>query len=358
MPANSFAPPPMDEEPKKFNTNTDSSFSDDYNPLDEAVNEKPYSQPNFSAAGDTLNQTIPEPTYTPPPIGKENAYKDINKENAGGSAFSGQTVNPSLNEVPNEDKKMAAKHLTNLIIDAYEQIHVFANYSLKFPERKINKLVQEGEIDLDAPIVYDYGSTITGGEFIKEFNEQTKDTLKVTDEFKKDVKPVLQRVLEKRGAGLTDEQYLIYAFGKDAALKGVTFFQIKQQMKDVIDTMKEHTQAYRDSMAMAQQEGGTYTPPPPPKQRRDREKRPTPPPTNDTYASGYSEPEETIIPPDFGNPESMDIIKKGEDDVKKTRKRTHKVRENHFSGKKRGGRRKKDNDISDAIIIDEDNPLD
>jgi hypothetical protein len=358
MSVNSFAPPPMDDEPKKFNTNTDATFSDDYNPLDEAVNEKPYSQPNFSASGDTLNQSIPEPTYTPPPIGKENAYKDINKENAGAGGFSsGQTVNPSLNEVPNEDKKMAAKHLTNLIMDAYEQIHVFANYSLKFPERKINKLVQDGEIDLNAPIVYDYGSTITGGDFIKEFNDQTKDTLKVTDEFKKDVKPVLQRVLEKRGAGLTDEQYLIYAFGKDAALKGVTFFQIKQQMKDVIETMKEHTQAYREATAAAQQ--GAYTPPPttpPPPPRRERPAQ-NDTYSNETYSSGYSEPEETIIPPDFGNPDSLDLMKKGEEDAKKSRKRTHKVRENHFSGKKRG-RKKKDDDISDAIIIDEDNPLD
>jgi hypothetical protein len=357
MSVSSFTPPPMDE-PKKFNTNTDATFSDDYNPLDEAVNEKPYSQPNFSASGEKLSQTIPEPSYIPPPIGKENAYADINKENAGGGfGGAGQTVNPSLNEVPNEDKKMAAKHLTNLIIDAYEQIHVFANYTLKFPERKINKLVQDGEIDLDAPIVYDYGSTMTGGEFIKEFNEQTKDTLKVTDEFKKDVKPVLQRVLEKKGAGLTDEQYLIYAFGKDAALKAVTVFQIKQQMKDVIDTMKEHTQAYRDNMAAAQQGGYTPEPPPAAPRRERREATPKTPPPNDTYSSGYSEPEETIIPPDFGNPDSLDLMKNAEEDAKKSRKRTHKVRENHFSGKKRS-KKKKDDDISDAIIIDDNNPLD
>jgi hypothetical protein len=354
--SDNFNPPPLDE-PNKFNTNTDASFSDDYNPLDEAVNEKPYSQPNFSASGDSLNQSIPEPNYTAPPIGNENAYKDINKDNAGGGFNTSQTVNPSLNEVPNEDKKMAAKHLANLIMDAYEQIHVFANYSLKFPERKINKLVQDGEVDLNAPIVYDYGTTISGGEFIKQFNEQTKDTLQVSDEFKKDVKPVLQRVLEKKGAGLTDEQYLIYAFGKDAALKGVTFFQIKQQMKDVIETMKEHTQAYREATAAAQQSGGTYTPPPPPQSKRERRPEPTP-----SYASGFSEPEEGATQqPDFGNPENLNLMRKAEEDVRKE-KRNHKVRQNHFSGKKRGGRRKKDADITDADITDaeiiEDNPLD
>lgn len=344
MSGTSFTPPPMGDN-ENFNNTVKTPFSDDYNPLDEPVNEKPYSQPNFSANTDALNQAIPEPSYTPPPIGREDAYRDINKDNAGG-AFGGATaVNPSLNEVPNEDKKMAAKHLTNLIIDGYEQLHVFANNSLKFSERKINKMVSEGEIDLNAPIVYDYGTTITGGEFIRQFNEQTKDTLVVTDEFKREVKPVLQRVLEKRGAGLTDEQYLIYLFGKDIAIKGVTFFQIKQSMKDVIDTMKEYTEVYKqgsspkgepvynssDSSNNAQQ--------------------------SSSYSSRYTEPEETIVPPDFGNPDDLEKMSRAENDLRKEKVKQPKEKRNHFTNKKRG-RPKKNEDITDVVVIDDDNPLD
>jgi hypothetical protein len=358
MSDNQFQAPP--DEPKKFNSNTVSNFSDDYNPLDESVNEKPYSQPNFRASAESLGASIPEPNYTAPPVGNEDAYKEINKDMSGGGASSGEktTVNPSLNEVPNEDKKMAAKHLCNLILDGYSQIKTFANQSLKFSERKINKLVADGEIDLSAPVTYDYGSVISGGEFIKSFNEQVKDTFVVTEEFKKEAKPVLQRVLEKRGAGLTDEQYLIYLFGKDLALDGVTYFQIRRQMSDVIDTMKEYTEAYKQNNPSKGETFKTppYSPPPPsePKYEYSAE--------NESYSSGYSEPEETKLSPDFGNPESMDIINMGEEDVKQEKqaeakkKRGHKVRENHFSGKRKARKKKEDN-ISDAEIIEE-NPLD
>ena len=110
------------------------------------------------------------------------------------------------------------------------------------------------QIDLSIAVPDGYGNTITAGSFIEEFNEQSKDALSVSPAFKKEVTPVLERVLAKRGAGLTDEQMLIYLFGKDIAVKGVIVYQMKSTMNEMIDIIRQQTEAYKQ---------GNGTPPSP-----------------------------------------------------------------------------------------------
>jgi hypothetical protein len=371
-----FQIPNLEGEPQKFN-DTAKNFSDDFNPLDDVVNEKPYSQPNFTKDANLLNQDIPVPKYDSPNLGDEDAYKEINKENStssggnGGGAQESEPINPTLNDVSSEDKKMAAKHMTNLIIDGYEQINNFANTFVQFKESKINKLVEEKEIDLNLPIVYDYGTEITAKDYIKEFNNQTKNTFVVTEEFKSEVKPVLQRVLEKRGAGLSDEQFLIYAFGKDIALKGITAYQLSKQMSDVINSLKENTAAYRD-MANSKKEADesiypakeeqSYKPYKPYQQESSQEtytetqSQPQQPQTEPEYKQSYQYSDDSFEPeqPKYLEPEELQPKEEKIEVVKSESSAKRKTRQNHFSGRKRG--RPKKNDISDAIIVDDNNP--
>jgi hypothetical protein len=79
------------------------------------------------------------------------------------------------------------------------------------------------------------------GDFFKEYNNQVEGILKVSDEFKEEVTPVLERVLAKRGVGMTDEQLLMFMFGKDIAAKSMMFFQQKQQLNFMIQSIKEAT---------------------------------------------------------------------------------------------------------------------
>ena len=231
-----------------------------YNPFIANVNEKPYSQMNVETDPSKLATPIPEPTFQGNTVKSgEDAYSMLNGDfgiGAGSNAPNGGKAqsapfNPAMNNVPDADRQMGAEHLAKMMIDGYEQLHVFANKALQIPERKLRKMVAEGEIDLSVPIPYAYGQTITAGEFIMDFNEQNKDTLTVTKEFKKEVTPVLKRVLEKRGAGLTDEQMLMYMFGKDIAVKGVIVSQIRGTMKDMLEIIKEHTVALRENGHMA-----------------------------------------------------------------------------------------------------------
>lgn len=259
-----------------------------YNPFIDSVSEKPYTQMNVGVNPNQMTGSIPEPQYQPNMIrGNENPYNMLNDDfgaSMGQAQRGGDTVNPSMNSLPDADKKLGAEHMAKLIVDGYEQLHTFANKGLQVPERKIRKLVAEGEIDLSVEIPYDYGKTITAGEFFQEFNEQNKDTLTVSKEFKKEVTPVLTRVLQKRGAGVTDEQYLIYLFGKDILVKGVIFSQIRGTMNDMINVIKDYTTTVKEN-------GGV-----PAKAPEKPRATPTPPPPSAPSASYEQLPDEPIVP--------------------------------------------------------------
>ena len=221
-----------------------------YNPFMQQVSEKPYSNMNVGVTQDQLKGAIPEPVFTPFTIdSNENPYNmlggDGQPSSNSGPKNNSAPFNPMMNDVSDGDKKTGAQHMAKLLVEGYEQLHVFGNKALQVPEKKIRKLEKEGLIDLSIPIPYEYGKTITAGEFLQDYNEQNKDALTVSKEFKKEVTPVLTRVLEKRGAGLTDEQYLGFLVGKDLVVKLVIVAQLRSTMNDMINVIKDYTEATR-----------------------------------------------------------------------------------------------------------------
>lgn len=245
-----------------------------FSPLDEKVNEKPYSKLNVQADAEALNRPIAEPTFTPPPM-DSNFNGDKSQHQKGGSVPKSQqqqqeAFNPSMNEIPNAEKAKASKHVAAMIMQGYDFANQLANKGLMFSEKRLMKLQQDGEVDFNTTYIpYDMsGNVMPAVEFIKEYNAQQEGAFKVTDEFKQEVTPVLERVLEKRGVGMTDEQFLMYMFGKDIAMKGFMFVSARAQMNQMIQLMKE-----------ANQQGNTAHRTPPP-----------PPPSGSTYSP---EPEDT-----------------------------------------------------------------
>jgi hypothetical protein len=258
-----------------------------YNPFLEQVTERPYSTVNVGVTQEQLKGAIPEPVYSPFSVdSNENPYNMLGGDgqpSGGGQKRESAPFNPMMNDVSDSDKKMGAQHMAKLLVDGYEQLHVFGNKALQVPERKIRKLEKEGLIDLSIPIPYEYGKTITAGEFLQDYNEQNKDALTVSREFKKEVTPVLTRVLEKRGAGLTDEQYLGFLVGKDLVVKLVIVAQLRSTMNDMINVIKDYTEATR---------AGNGVPPQP---QAPTPQAPTPQPT--APQPQYQEPSHSA--PDF-----------------------------------------------------------
>lgn len=256
-----------------------------YNPFIDVVNEKPYTTMSVAANQSQISSSIPEPSFQPNTIrSNENPYSMLNEGmggGMGGGTNSGTPpINPAVNNISDSELKMGAENVAKIMVDGYEQLHVFGNKWLQISQRKLRKMVAEGDIDLSVEIPYEYGRTITAGEFIQEFNEQNKDTLTVSKEFKKEVTPVLTRVLQKRGAALTDEQYLGYLVLKDVGLKAIIVTQVRSSMNEMLNVIKDYTQAIKEN-------GGAPTPPPKPSQNNPTQ--PTPRPTN---------PEPQFVEPD------------------------------------------------------------
>lgn len=204
----------------------------DYNPLDEAVNEKRYTQSSVNTEGVDFTKPIEEPRFTPPPF-EQKKFEQPKKPT--------EPVNPELKNLNKKDTQMASAQACKLILQGYSWVHDLANRGLQVSEKKLNKLQADGEINLNAMIDYDYGKKVRAGDFFEEYNRQVSGILQVSDEFKEEVTPILERVLAKRGIGLTDEQTLMYLFGKDIASKSIIFFQQKTQLNYMIQSIKEAT---------------------------------------------------------------------------------------------------------------------
>jgi len=232
-----------------------------YNPFIDVVNEKPYTTMSVSANPSQVTAPIPEPYYQPNTVrANENPYSMLNEGMGGGMGGAQSSapppINPALNNVPDSELKMGAENVAKLLVDGYEQLHVFGNKWLQISQRRLRKMVAEGEIDLSVQIPYEYGKTISAGEFIQEFNSQNQDTLTVSKEFKKEVTPVLTRVLQKRGAAMTDEQYLGFLILKDVGLKAIIVSQVRSSMNEMLNVIKDYT--------LTLKENGMTAPPPPP----------------------------------------------------------------------------------------------
>lgn len=226
-----------------------------YNPFAASVNEKPYSTAQVGVSPDMLSQPIPEPTYQPQVLGGSNPYDNLNGDMGGGNMGGGggggkigdgsKPINPAMGDLPPHERRQAAEHLADLAISGYEMLHVFGNKALQISKSKVKKLVAKELIDLNTTIPFGTG-TITAEQFIQQYNEEVADVLTVSNKFKKDVRPPLVRVLEKKGLGATDEQQLMTLVIMDLVQKGGIIYQSINTQKEILKVIQERTQMERD----------------------------------------------------------------------------------------------------------------
>jgi len=242
-----------------------------FNPFISPVSEKSYTQMSVDADPNKLQNVIPQPQSVANRINpNEDAYSMLGDMSMGGGGGGGGNTggggtagggggaafNPSMNGMPAAEKKMGAEQLAKLLVDGYEQLNLFANKGLQISAKRIRKLEADGEIDLGVQVPYAHGQTMSAGEFVETINEQNKDTFTVSKEFKREITPPLVRILEKRGAGLTDEQYVAYIVGKDVVIKGFIAFQVRNTLNEAIEVIKQYTQAVREGGGIPPQAGG------------------------------------------------------------------------------------------------------
>jgi len=145
-----------------------------------------------------------------------------------------------MNDLDNKDKKIACESLVDTVLDAYEQAHKYAQYVVKVDEETLMQKQAQGKIDLSMRVpVTDTGETMSVGEFVAQYNEQSANALQYDKDFGYKVRPAMIRVFMKRGWGMTDEQFLMYMFGKDIAIKVGIMFQLRKTINGTLDTLEK-----------------------------------------------------------------------------------------------------------------------
>ena len=270
-----------------------SGSSADYNPLGESVKERSYTKPNIDGAN--LGAEIEEPTFVPP------SFEDLEEPTGFESQEEQPFANPALNDLDDKDKRYATEQMVDVVLDGYEKITGLANNLVQIKEKKVQEMIAKGEIDPRTRIPIDTsGNSVSISEFVQDYNEQTAEAIQTSPDFKKKVRPAMVRVFEKRGIGMTDEQFLMYMFGTDIVQKGAVVVSLRNNVSGIMNMMKE----------LSQQRMATQAPPPPPA----ASKQETPPPAPSTPEPvEYYEPEEEVVgfedngptfdgAPEFGDP--------------------------------------------------------
>lgn len=217
----------------------------DYSPLDAPVKQRGYTK--HKVPTDQQFTILEEPSFDPP------SFDELEEEEAadqgatnpkGNNANFGnekRVFNEEFSELDEKEKKMGAEMMAEMTLDIYSK---GCGFLRKFPEisdKKLDKLIAEGEIDPNIMLQTESGN-LPVREFAHEYNDSIKDAFAVTDEFKDQVRPPLIRVFKKRGVGMTDEQLLMYYFGQDIAVKGFQAFALRKTANSILDSLKVNTE--------------------------------------------------------------------------------------------------------------------
>ena len=259
---------------------SDLQTPDNFNPFDEQVVERPYTKPKVSYDPNSIT-SIPEPTYQQPNLDElddddyEEKPSEKKKTPKQGFGSDDPFVNQDLEDYSKKDAEEASAQLVDTFLEGYKVAHTIGQRFFTMSEEQIVKKAIKGELNPDMMIPVSPTQTISVRDFIGEYNNQVTEVLVVEDEFVEKVRPVMIRVFSKRGYGMTDEQYLMFAFGKDILQKGAQLYTFKKSLEQSLKMMTEMYNAQVNPQYNKQADVNTPPPPPPPP---TQEKPPTPEP--------------------------------------------------------------------------------
>lgn len=219
------------------NQNPEVEIIDDYSPLNAPVKERAYTQ--HHVVDSQVLADLDEPTFMPPSF---NESEEDEEETVR------EPLNQAYSELSGKEKTTGAKVMVDVTLDIYSKLCSFMGKLPQISEEKVERLIAEGEIDPSIQIPTEAGN-LGIKEYAEEYNGSIREAFEVTDEFKETVSPIMERVFKKRGIGMTDEQSLAYYFITDFGTKGYQVFALRRTTNNLIDGLKENTNAIRESVA-------------------------------------------------------------------------------------------------------------
>jgi hypothetical protein len=242
-------------EPK---SNLDNNFQPDttFSPMGGNKVKRTYSQPELNPA--LANTIIDEPVIITETLGAEKTAQLLSEPKLGEKKEPILPPIEGFNELSPNDKKLAAEKTTDLLLGVYDRLHWFGR---KFVSVDMEDLLDEhrrGDINMHYEAFEnedDPDGGITIKEYFEDFNKQVEDEFVVSEEFKKDVRPPLERIIMKRGWGASDEMYLAFKFGEDIAIKTGILIGFKKLTNKYMNEFREdHAKIKRVAQEMRRQE--------------------------------------------------------------------------------------------------------
>lgn len=148
-------------------------------------------------------------------------------------------VNSEWNQMSPQEQKDAAKLATDMALGVYDKLHYFGRMYIKVDEEEIIEMHNDDKIDMNAATVEndeDPDKEVTIKEFWQDFNKQVDERFIVSENFKAEVRPPMERLCMKYGLGAGDGLYLAFKFGEDAATK----LAMLAGFKKTVNKMNEH----------------------------------------------------------------------------------------------------------------------
>lgn len=204
-----------------------------YNPFGEDVIEREYATPK-TAEG--LTEDIPEPDFSSNPSFEDLMNESVAEPEPEPSPF--DNPNPAVNDLPPQEKQYACEQMVDTVLDVYDSLHLIAQKFVQFSEDDLNELIINDEVDPETLIPTEHGD-ISLQQFVQSYNEQAKEVMTYDRAFAQKVRPAMVRVFMKKGWAMTDEQYLLFAFGKDLLTKTTQFIGLKKSISTTMNLLKE-----------------------------------------------------------------------------------------------------------------------
>lgn len=224
--------------------------------------------PPNSGAGQKPFEPIPEPKPNP-----QSGYGGQSSSYGAGMGQQGsnngyQSVNPDLNDISEAEKQAAAEQAAEMIIAMYSGLKASAPKLFMVSQRKLKKMEEQGLINLTLRLQRSPNDPTPTSilEIVNNFNATASQGFIVSQEFKDMVKPVLTRVLKKKGVGLSDEQTLMLLFGQDIAQTAFSIFSGMRQRNEMLNQLKDIYAAVKATGGAATPAGSTQPAGAPPKQ--------------------------------------------------------------------------------------------
>ncbi len=217
----------------------------DFNPFAQNVIEREYATPKVAQG---IVEDLEEPVFE-----QRNPFEERREQEQQDEPHPFEDGNPALNDLDFQDKKIACESLVDTCLDTYEQLHSVAQNFVQVDESEMMQKQMDGEIDLSMEIPVDeQGTTMSVMDFVQQYNEQSKEALQYDKEFGYKVRPAMLRVFMKKGWGMTDEQFLMYAFGKDLLTKTAIVFSLKKTMNNTFELLKKSYEQNQNVMEGAE----------------------------------------------------------------------------------------------------------